>query len=64
LSFVAAQGDAKTAIQAELSAAEAAKDEVRIKFLREELKQASAPEFALNCLAQALINAKEFIYVR
>jgi len=64
LAFVTAQSDAKNAIQAELSAAEAAKDEERIKFLREELKQASAPEFALNCLAQALINAKEFIYVR
>lgn len=64
LAFVRVEAEAKITLQAELSAAEAIRNEDRTKVLREQLKQASQPEYALGCLAHVLINTKEFLYVR
>jgi len=46
------------------SRADLARLDEQLKDLREKQKAASAPDFAWRSLAQALFNAKEFIYVR
>jgi hypothetical protein len=64
LGFLQEQRDAVAQIDAALKDAEAQKAGERIKELQQQRTQAAAPEYALQCLAQTLVNAKEFIYVR
>jgi len=63
---VSAIPEKKDTPQPELAAlkADLAKADEQVKEQREQLKAMSSPDFGWICLAQALINAKEFIYVR